>query len=358
MQNLIIISNEKFSIKENSYFCNNKDLKVLPEKLAKFFKIQLIARRSGNSRFFQLNTDLLEVNIFTNLSSFLTSIKKTFGKSDGKYLIISLSPYTFCAAILLLIFGKRKYIYLRSDGFEEYRSILGVIGPFLYGIIFYIGSLKSSLIALSKKILRGKEGSIVTPSNLSNAWLHNRKKIKPKIANLLYLGRIRKEKGIFSLINLISDHKELKLQIVGDDEERQLNIPHEHIKTYPIECDEQKLIKIYDDCNIFILPSYTEGYGMVVTESLMRLRPVIIFREISHVAHGKKGVFVCDRDTISLKNSIHYIIENYENIQKDIEQQTLDYVSQVLKQVLINTPSDQQLDALVEKAAGAINEQS
>ena len=39
-------------------------------------------------------------------------------------------------------------------------------------------------------------------------------------------------------------------------------------KEFPliIISNEKELIKIYDDHNIFILPSFTEGYSMVIDE--------------------------------------------------------------------------------------------
>ena len=48
------------------------------------------------------------------------------------------------------------------------------------------------------------------------------------------------------------------------------------------------LWKYMIDHNIFILPSYTEGHPQVLDESLSRLRPVIIFPEISHVKEREK----------------------------------------------------------------------
>ena len=45
----------------------------------------------------------------------------------------------------------------------------------------------------------------------------------------------------------------------------------------------KKIIKCYDGCNIFVLPSFTEGAPKVILESLARLRPVIVFDEIKHV---------------------------------------------------------------------------
>ena len=56
------------------------------------------------------------------------------------------------------------------------------------------------------------------------------------------------------------------------------------------------LIDLYDSCRIFILPSFTEGFPKVISESLARLKPVIIFEEIKHVVKNREGIFVCKRN--------------------------------------------------------------
>ena len=85
----------------------------------------------------------------------------------------------------------------------------------------------------------------------------------------------------------------------------------------------QKIIKIYDDHNIIILPSYTEAHPKVVDESLARLRPVIIFEEISHIIQYRKGVFVAKRNDKSLMEIINFIMNNFKNIQNDIKKNNL-----------------------------------
>ena len=59
---------------------------------------------------------------------------------------------------------------------------------------------------------------------------------------------------------------------------------------------EDELIKHYDDCNITILPSYTEAHPYVLEESLARKRPILIFEDISYVKKDKYGVFVIKRN--------------------------------------------------------------
>ena len=74
---------------------------------------------------------------------------------------------------------------------------------------------------------------------------------------MLYLGRIKIEKGVYSLLKLFSEiKKDYKLSIVGGS--------HNFKKTSKISflrqvSKKKELIKLYDNHNIFILPSYTEG---------------------------------------------------------------------------------------------------
>ena len=83
--------------------------------------------------------------------------------------------------------------------------------------------------------------------------------------------------------------------------------------------ETKKLIKIYDSTKIFILPSYIEGFPKVISESLARLRPVIIFEDIKYVVNGRNGIFICKRNDDSLRKTITYIFNNYKNIQKKIK---------------------------------------
>ncbi len=179
--------------------------------------------------------------------------------------------------------------------------------------MFIIVSNISSLVSCRKYILKGKSGEIVSPSQLSPNWLANIKEPNLDKIKLLYVGRIRKEKGIFSLLELIKKIKiELTLTIVGAEKGFNNSISENNINFLIIvESNEEKLIEYYDNHNIFILPSFTEGHPMALLESLARLRPVIIFKDIEHVIEDKKGIFVAERNSESLLEKIEFIKKNY-----------------------------------------------
>ena len=108
---------------------------------------------------------------------------------------------------------------------------------------------------------------------------------------------------------------------------------NENIKIIYFKNENDSIINIYDLHNIFILPSFTEGHPQVLDEALSRLRPVIIFPEISHVKRDREGVFISERNVKSLSKNIEYIMINYKNIQNKMMKNKLPTKKNFLKEV-------------------------
>ena len=161
-----------------------------------------------------------------------------------------------------------------------------------------------------------KKFHLVNPSQIDQEWFQNIKILKRDKIKLLYIGRVKVEKGVYSLIDIFKkikySEKDLLLTLIG-----QGNKPKEtsnKIKFLESISSKKNLIEQYDQHDIFILPSYTEGHSQVLLESLARQRPVVVFEEIEHVLQKYEGVFVCKRDHNHLLNSIKFIDKNYEEI--------------------------------------------
>jgi glycosyltransferase involved in cell wall biosynthesis len=330
MEKLFIISNESIYSYEESFFCDNIELKTTPEGLNNKFEVNIISRESKKVRSHKIN--LKNIKIYSNIASYIFAIFKSISKKNSKYLIITISPFTFLACIVIKIFKKKPIVYLISDGYGQYKSIFGFFGPVIYHVMFSIVSKISTLISCRKYILRNKKGEIVAPSQITSKWLTNLKKAQIDKIKLLYVGRIRKEKGIYSLLEIIKDSKiDLSLSIVGAEQDYLSQIVQNNVYVHKLENNEQNLIKFYDDHNIFVLPSYTEGHPMTLLEALSRLRPVIIFKEIEHVIGNKKGIFVADRNPISFCKTVKYVNENYINIQDQMRENKLPTKDEFLK---------------------------
>ena len=318
---LFIFSNKLISSQDGKFFCDNIDLKSTPEGLNKKFEVNLFARKSKKKGIHEIK--IKKITVFNNLLSYITSAVVAAKAEDSKYLIISISPYTFIISLFLKILGKKPIVYLRSDGHEEYKVIFGKIGPYIYHFIFSIIGTFSNFISCRDYILRGKKGKTIYPSQLDSVWLRQPKKNEIKNFKLLYVGRIEVEKGIYSLADLIRNKRNISLTVIGAEKETFHKINQSNIKIISTESNKTKLIKQYDDHNIFILPSFTEGHPMVLLEALARRRPVIIFDDIRHVIGDKKGIFISRRNYTSLFGTLNSIKKSYKKIQKDMKKNKL-----------------------------------
>ncbi len=335
---LYVISNEKIFKSSDNFFCDNIDMRSTPEGLSKYFEIKIISRKSKISRSQKIN--LKSIKNFSNIISYLFEVVKNCKNKNSKFLLISLSPYTFFAGLLIRTLCNKPFLYLRSNGYEEYKIILGSLGRLIYHLMFVSMAKVSTLISCRDNILMGKTGHLVNPSQLDNFWKEDFQPPKTDAIRLIYVGRLKKEKGIFSLIDMVKNQKEIKLTVVGASEDVDKKINHQNIDIIKIVNEKRKLIEFYDQNNITILPSYTEGYPMVVLESLSRQRPVIIFKEIEHIILERKGIFVADRNLDSLLKTINYIMDNYKSIQLSIKSNKLPdneaFINQMQKIILAN----------------------
>ena len=330
-KNLVIINNEKISNEKNYFYCDNIDIKSIPEGLSKNFTITLIARDSKIERTRRINLEKIETS--SNIFSFLFSVLKTFKKNDASYLIISITPYTFFSYIILFLFRKKFFVYLRSNGYEEYKAILGFFGPAIYHVMFKIVTFKSDIISCQKRLFTKRKSEIVFPSELNSFWFQDIKKPLLDKARLLYVGRLKVEKGIFSLLKIFDEiNSDVSLSIVGKKEKDYSN--NKKVSFIGHGYDAPKLVKIYDDHNISILPSFTEAHPKVIDESLVRARPVIIFEEIEHIIQNRKGIFVSKRNAKSLLETINFIMKNYLNIQESMASNKLPTKKEFILQMI------------------------
>jgi glycosyltransferase involved in cell wall biosynthesis len=108
---------------------------------------------------------------------------------------------------------------------------------------------------------------------------------------ILFLSRIHPKKGVMSLIEawaeLESIYKEWILVIAGNDENqyekklklqaRKMNIAHRIRFVGPVYGDKKK--ELFRNSDLFVLPSLSENFGIVIAEALASGTPVITTQE-------------------------------------------------------------------------------
>ena len=329
MTDIILISNDQIYLEKKKLYADFNDIINVIEAIQKNFNILLISKKSKNKKNFLLKISNKIKNV--NFKSILY-LKR---KKNLKLIMISITPRNFFFFIIIkLLIGKIDgYVYLRSNGHKEYEKKIGLFGSFIYDFMkkYLENNLKT--ISVSKEIISSKYTAFLTPSELDQVWFKRGKKVSTDIPKLLYFGRFKREKGVYSLINLSSRLKlKHKLTIAGDS--NFVGVNDENIQFLNEITDKKKIIELYDAHNIFILPSYTEGAPKVILESLVRKIPVIIFKEIKHVKLNFKGIFVCDRNILSLEKNIKFIIKNYNKIQLEMKKNNLPTKKNFQKQLL------------------------
>ena len=112
---------------------------------------------------------------------------------------------------MLLISRKKVYLYL-SDGKKEISIIFGKILSNLYKMGENFISRFSNLIVVNKEISNKDKYFLVRPSQLDDDWNKNISRLNlDKEIKLLYIGRLKIEKGIFSLLNIYDKIKNKKI---------------------------------------------------------------------------------------------------------------------------------------------------
>jgi len=329
-KDLIIINNEKVFEENDNFYCDNLDLKVLPEELNNHHQVQYIVRKSSEKGKQKIN--ISNIKISSNIFKFVYFVFKTLTIKNASYLLISITPYTFFSFLILFLFRKKTFIYLFSSGHEEYKYIMGRWFIWIYHVMYLIVTSGSKVIVCHERLFNKKKSHLVYISRLDNEWMKNHRSVLLDKVRFLYVGRMSSEKGIFDFLSMFNNIKfDAELSIVGNKENE--NISNKNVKLLGYIAKSQSLINVYDEHNIMVLPSFTEATPYVVDESLSRKRPVIIFEDIAYIVRDKKGIFISKRDVDSFSKTTKYIMDNYLEIQKNMEKNILPTKKDMIKQI-------------------------
>lgn len=134
--------------------------------------------------------------------------------------------------------------------------------------------------------------------------------------NYLYIGRLSPEKNISALIEVFRQRRE-NLTIVGSgpDEKLLKEMAGSNIKFLGY-VDNKKLEKIYQAADVFILPSKSEPWGLVIDEALSFGLPIIVSNKVGCIddlaCHGNGLIFDVDNQQ-SLINCMDKMLECHQN---------------------------------------------
>lgn len=175
--------------------------------------------------------------------------------------------------------------------------------------------------------------SIVIPNGINSFWLDNLNKEKSETPNntinILSVGDIDKNKNHLATANacedLISSGYDIRFNIVGRILNKRVykKLLKYKFVNYLGTMKKEKLLDVYRMNDIFVMPSYTETFGLVYAEAMSQGLPVVYTKNQGfdrQFVEGMVGFHVNPNDSDTIITAIKSILTDYERITKNCYQ--------------------------------------
>jgi glycosyltransferase involved in cell wall biosynthesis len=200
-------------------------------------------------------------------------------------------------------------------------STINYVSLFSKKIICLTNGQKNHLAKYSLFKKKFKNKTIIINNFIESDTILNKKnKFNNKI---LFVGRYEKLKGIFDLLKITKKNKKLIFHFIGSGK---TNINGKNVINYK-KIDNSKILRYYDKCSIFILPSYTEAFPITILEAMSRGLVVLTsdlpgMKEI--IKNGRNGYLFKPGDIDTINQKINYLRNNPEEIKKISQNNLID----------------------------------
>ena len=221
------------------------------------------------------------------------------------------------------------FFYLRKLGVDILKNATK--------IIFISNAYKTKIIKYIPECYKQEiiDKSVVIPNGIDNYFLENigqPKKLKKQTLNLVYTGRIDKNKNLDTTIKccnkMLKNKYSVNFTIIGSIAYKKYNkiLKKYNFINYMGQKNKEEIINIYKDMDIFVMPSKHETFGLVYAEALTQGPPVIYTKNEGFdqlFEDGEVGYAIKYNDYLKMEQRINNIVENYEKISKNCIEKSL-----------------------------------
>ena len=225
-------------------------------------------------------------------------------------------------------------LVIESSEFESTnRGIKGLLKKIFVSRISLGFASGESQIALLKNV--GYKNEI---RKTKGVGIFNYKKINiireiSEVKKFLYVGRLSSEKNVEQIIDIFNKIPELELNIVGYGplEVKLKNKANKNIN-FLGKIENDGLSQIYQENDVFILPSKSEAWGLVVEEALYNGLPVILSNKVGcHtelIKNGEEGYIYDLESEKDFKGKIYKMInlKNYLRIKENVKKMNFELI--------------------------------
>lgn len=326
--------------------------KIFLTNIPSFYKINLYNRIAKHIKILVIYTghgdEGRNADFFNNKSNFESLYIGDWSKSrqlqlaynlrrgyDYKELIIGGWDHYFFWASAILSSKKKNAVVVESSFYESNTS--GIKG--LIKRIFLTRISKAYVSGKSQKklveTLGFKGNSIVTKGvGVFNYIKQPPYQPREHVKNFLYVGRFVEVKNLKFLISVFNELPDIELYLAGFGiQEKELkNMAHNNIH-FLGAVDNKKLPDIYQKMDVFILPSKSETWGLVVEEALNNGLPVIVSNKVGcadEIINESNGLIFEYNSADSLKNAVLKMrnLNFYNKLRKNISKLNFELIEE------------------------------
>lgn len=170
-----------------------------------------------------------------------------------------------------------------------------------------------------------RKKTYIIPNGIDSFWLTHTPEGKEsrKPTRLIYAGRISKRKNIpttqKAMEILRSQGRDLSLTVVGKVEDQKLfeKIQKDPYTRFLPAMPKEQLIEQYRAADLFVMPSFTETFGLVYAEAMSQGLPVVYSKGQGfdgQFPEGEVGFAVDSHSPESVAEGIRKVLERYDEI--------------------------------------------
>ncbi|MBR4065389.1 MAG: glycosyltransferase family 4 protein [Bacteroidaceae bacterium] len=183
------------------------------------------------------------------------------------------------------------------------------------------------------------------PNPLSTEMLLKIETMRPNIQRvprrLLFVGHVIPSKGVYELVQACSAIPDVELRLIGRVEEKVKCELQQIASVKPVEwmhllgeCGHDDVLREMLECDLFLFPSYTEGFPNVILEAMACRVPIIstgvgAIPEMLECENGEKaGILIPVRDAEALRDAVCGLIDNSQ-LKSELVHRAYDKVKSV-----------------------------
>lgn len=183
----------------------------------------------------------------------------------------------FLCAVFAKLFGKSIVLHCHCN-------VNNQLGNDKYAVLCFkkLCNLCSNVLVLNKSSKEYVDGlykteTAIMPNFISTDFISNGKIINNSIKRIVYVGQVRKSKGVDSIIEVAKNNKKIFFDIVGPLTSEYDEAALSRIENIVLHGAQKKdyVKKILDKADIFLFPTKSEGFSLALLEAMARGLPVI-----------------------------------------------------------------------------------